>query len=111
MLRPHYGARTACRARRYDVGSRRARLHATCKSMCRPATEWSPPTPQSMATSLEYQQALPRTADLQAWSFSPGEFVGPDDTRRILNVMVAAVGLVLSLPLMFLIAALIKLTS
>lgn len=65
----------------------------------------------SMATSLEYQHALAQPADLQAWRLSLGEFGRSDDARRILNVMVAAVGLVLSLPLMLLVAALIKLTS
>jgi lipopolysaccharide/colanic/teichoic acid biosynthesis glycosyltransferase len=64
-----------------------------------------------MATSLQYQQALRQTADLHTWSSSPTEFARRDNGRRMLNVIVAALGLVLSLPLMLLIAALIKLTS
>lgn len=64
-----------------------------------------------MATSLAYQQVPPQTTDLQAWIPRPWELARRDNGRRMLNVAVAALGLVLSLPLMLVIAAVIKLTS
>jgi len=65
-----------------------------------------------MATLTDYQAARPARPNLalvQALAFRPRD--RERTGRRLLNFVVAAVGLVLTFPLMLLIAALIKLTS
>jgi lipopolysaccharide/colanic/teichoic acid biosynthesis glycosyltransferase len=65
-----------------------------------------------MTTLTDYQlarPARPKLALVQAVAFRPRD--RERTARRLLNFVVAAVGLVLTFPLMLLIAALIKLTS
>lgn len=70
------------------------------------------PRAQGMTTLTDYQLARPARPKLtlvQAVAFRPRD--RERTARRLLNFVVAAVGLVLTFPLMLLIAALIKLTS
>ncbi len=70
------------------------------------------PRAPGMTTLTDYQPARParpKLALVQAVAFRPRD--RERTARRLLNFVVAAVGLVLTFPLMLLIAALIKLTS
>jgi len=70
------------------------------------------PRVPGMTTLTDYQAARParpKLALVQAVAFRPRD--RERTARRLLNFVVAAVGLVLTFPLMLLIAALIKLTS
>jgi lipopolysaccharide/colanic/teichoic acid biosynthesis glycosyltransferase len=63
-----------------------------------------------MAVSLQVERGLPRASENRIESYPAARGLGAV-ARRTLNVVVAAVGLVLAAPLMLAIAALIKLTS
>ena len=61
--------------------------------------------------SLAYSPAVRRPRRLQVREISRAPATGRDRACRALNVTVAAIGIVLTLPLMLVIAALVKLTS